>query len=146
MVLKKATQFIVLILLFLYLTSPVYANSKIAENKGTLFGLRFSIETISQTNDINGGSYFYLNPIVTFNQRFSINLRYSTNIAPWKFSDHLFSITPQFNYNLKRKDQYYFGPTCLITKDNAYYGLKFAPFFTHNEKMVLEMMPISFLY
>ncbi|HEY8392733.1 MAG TPA: right-handed parallel beta-helix repeat-containing protein [Capillibacterium sp.] len=112
--------------------------------RSPVFGLRFSIETISKTGDINGGSYLYLNPFVTY-ERFTLNLRYSVDIAPNKFSDHLLSITPQFNIKYKNQaDYYYFGLTWLRAKDNTYYGVKFSPVFSQD--VTVEMFPISLLY
>ncbi|NLW55551.1 MAG: hypothetical protein GX050_02830 [Firmicutes bacterium] len=151
--LKKITQFIIFILLSLCVTCPAFANSDNDDYDGTLLGLKFGIETVSKTSDISGGSYLYLNPLVSFNQRFSINFRYSVEIAPNSFSDHLFSITPQFNFKYNNQDdqQYYFGLSCLITRDNTYYGFKYSPlcmgrFSSHKSTSMIDMLPISYLY
>lgn len=145
------------ILLSLTMTNSVFAgsSSKAYDNGGIVFGLKCAPETIARTADINGGSYFYLNSVISINPTFSLNLKYSTDLAPRTFSDHLFSVTPQFVIKTistyeREIAQMYLGLTYLRSTDNNYFGIKYCPWAIGrgipNEDVIIELIPISFLY
>lgn len=156
---KKIIPFVLVVLLSLVVTHSVLADSSFRadDDRVVKFGLKISQETVSQTDDINGGSYLFINPLISFGPKFSLHFKYSTDLAPLSFSDGLFSITPQFVLKNSASSgdtpdsQMSLGLTYLKSKNGNYYGVKFCPFafdrgLPDNDGVIIEMFPFSFLY
>lgn len=144
---KKTMVIVVILLLSFTFSHQVLATTQ-GKDDGVVYGVKFSLETISKTNDINGGGYFFINPVISFNDKFSLNLRYSTDLSPNTFSDHIISITPQF-YKAYSKNNLimYIGLTYLRSSDDNYFGIKFCPLTTGREDgVMIDVLPISYLY
>lgn len=154
---RKAVMLLVVVLLLsLGITCPVFAGRGSEDDRGVMFGIKCGTETVSQTKDINGGSYFYLNPLISFSPIFSLNLKYSTDLTPQTFSDHLFSVTPQFLIKTISSHgdeiaQMYLGFTYLRSTNRNYFGIKYCPWANGRglpdyRNVIIDMLPISLLY
>jgi hypothetical protein len=78
-------------------------------------GLGFAQESFSETADIGGGSYLSLSLVFSFNNRFFIDLKYSTSLFPDSFEDRLASVTSYFGLfnDDEREMVLYVGPSYL---------------------------------
>ncbi|ACL69589.1 hypothetical protein [Halothermothrix orenii] len=125
-----------ILILFVLVTTMVLFISSESTYAGdnTKYGFKFSLETISRSGNIEGGSYVYVNPIISINRLLSFNLRVSTNIAPDFATDTIVTLSPQFNFTYEGMDengsmQHYLAPGVLLNFENGeldkYYGVKY---------------------
>jgi len=119
-------------------------------------GLGFAQESFSETADIGGGSYLSLSLVFSFNNRFFIDLKYSSSLFPDSFEDRLASLTSYFG--LFNDDEMevvlYVGPSYLNELGDVgnyhYLGIAVIPlsigrhFFDDDIRVSFHLLPLYF--
>lgn len=122
----------------------LFATSAVGGN----FGFQVSQESISHTDDIHGGSYLYLSMHYHLSTHFTINVKYSVDVAPYTFDDHLLSAGMQYYMGDYEIMNQYIGVYYLknASQDADYIGIKGCILSTGFSNVSIDFLPISYYY